>query len=207
MTLHPADTRSALLEAAIHCFAEHGFEGASIRMVAARAGRPVSLISHHFGGKEGLYREVFATLFQDKPLPVGQGVPARTREEAIRNLREQVRSLYGAACHNAEPAGPLKEAGRRLWLMELRQPRPEILELLKLHLGPWAERMKANLRLIRPDLPEEAVAYLGSTILGQITGHSLTRGVGDAIWSAPPLAEDRCLELATDFVLRGLGAS
>ena len=52
-------TREALLEAGLFCFSERGFEGTSLRMVAERAGKHMSLIAHHFGNKEGLYLEVF----------------------------------------------------------------------------------------------------------------------------------------------------
>ena len=51
-----ARTRSAILQAALDHFAEHGFEGASLRRIAAEAGTTHGLIRHHFGTKEGLWR-------------------------------------------------------------------------------------------------------------------------------------------------------
>lgn len=51
--------RESILKAAEAVFAEHGFDGASLRQVAARADVPVALVSYHFQGKLGLYREVF----------------------------------------------------------------------------------------------------------------------------------------------------
>src|SRR5574340_746286 len=56
------DTRDALLEAALACFAKYGYEATSIRLVASMAGKNSSLISYYFKGKEGLYREVFRYL-------------------------------------------------------------------------------------------------------------------------------------------------
>lgn len=47
-----------MLEAATAAFAAHGYEGASIRGIAASARANQAAISYHFGGKEGLYREV-----------------------------------------------------------------------------------------------------------------------------------------------------
>lgn len=53
-------SRGQLLEAALVCFSHDGLEGASVRVIARRAGQNVASISYHFGGKEGLYREVLS---------------------------------------------------------------------------------------------------------------------------------------------------
>ena len=44
------------LDAAVVEFSEHGFSGARISAIAARAGVNQQLISYYFDGKEGLYR-------------------------------------------------------------------------------------------------------------------------------------------------------
>ncbi|MDO8434069.1 MAG: CerR family C-terminal domain-containing protein [Candidatus Binatus sp.] len=49
------DTRQRLIEAALEIFAAYGFEGASTRMLADRAGANLAAIPYHFGSKEGLY--------------------------------------------------------------------------------------------------------------------------------------------------------
>ena len=53
---NPTDSREALLEAAKVVFSEKGYEGATVKDLADEAGVNVSLVSYHFGGKEGLYR-------------------------------------------------------------------------------------------------------------------------------------------------------
>ena len=40
---------------AIEHFGRFGLEGASTREIAKAAGKPMSAITYHFGGKEGLY--------------------------------------------------------------------------------------------------------------------------------------------------------
>jgi AcrR family transcriptional regulator len=50
------DSREALVRAATRVFAERGFDGATVKDVADHAGVNISLVSYHFGGKEGLYR-------------------------------------------------------------------------------------------------------------------------------------------------------
>jgi len=48
------DTKERLLDAAERLFAEHGFQGASMRAVTQRAGTAVSAANYHFGSKEEL---------------------------------------------------------------------------------------------------------------------------------------------------------
>jgi AcrR family transcriptional regulator len=50
-----ADTRAELLAAARVEFAERGYEGATVRRIAERAGVDAAMVNHWFGGKEGLF--------------------------------------------------------------------------------------------------------------------------------------------------------
>ncbi|MGV9835820.1 TetR/AcrR family transcriptional regulator [Nocardia niigatensis] len=53
-------TRSALLAAAREVFAEKGFEGTTVREIAARAGANQALLFRYFGNKDELFRAVVA---------------------------------------------------------------------------------------------------------------------------------------------------
>ncbi|MFP5072904.1 TetR family transcriptional regulator [Pseudonocardia nantongensis] len=68
-----ADTRAGLLAAARAEFAERGFDGATVRRIAERAGVDPAMVNHWFGGKEALFT---ATL--DIPLD-----PAVIRNEVL----------------------------------------------------------------------------------------------------------------------------
>lgn len=48
-------TRAAILEAARAMFAEHGYEGTTVRAIAERASIDPSMIIRYFGGKDGLF--------------------------------------------------------------------------------------------------------------------------------------------------------
>lgn len=52
----PERTRERILDAALVEFGEHGYAGARISAIAARAGVNQQLISYYFDGKEGLFR-------------------------------------------------------------------------------------------------------------------------------------------------------
>jgi AcrR family transcriptional regulator len=50
-----ADTRGQILDAARQVFGEQGFENASVRKVAGRAGVDPALVHHYFGTKQALF--------------------------------------------------------------------------------------------------------------------------------------------------------
>jgi len=58
-----AGTRERVLEVAIELFSKRGFDGVSIRDVAAVTGAKLPTIYYHFGDKRGLYLEACMQLF------------------------------------------------------------------------------------------------------------------------------------------------
>lgn len=58
----PTDTRDRILDAARHLFAEHGYDGTSIRDITVAAEANVAAVGYHFGSKEGLYGDVLQSL-------------------------------------------------------------------------------------------------------------------------------------------------
>lgn len=60
-----AHTRRRLLEAAIELFAQLGYERASTRTIARRAGVSLPALQYYFGGKEGLHRACAQYITED----------------------------------------------------------------------------------------------------------------------------------------------
>src|SRR5688572_25768840 len=71
----PERTRAALLAAALVEFSAHGRAGARTSAIAARAGVNKQLISHHFGGKDGLYDALVARWEADEASYGGAATP------------------------------------------------------------------------------------------------------------------------------------
>lgn len=66
------DAKQCILEAAAKLFSKCGLDKTSTRDISKDSQANISLISYHFGGKEGLYREVireFAEKVRDKVQP------------------------------------------------------------------------------------------------------------------------------------------
>lgn len=56
------DTRTAILDAAERLYAERGLDGVSLRQITEEAGqRNNAAVHYHFGGRDGLVRELFET--------------------------------------------------------------------------------------------------------------------------------------------------
>ena len=59
----PTARRREILDAAAQVFGEHGFESATIALVADRAGVSPGTVQHYFGTKPALFREVISDRF------------------------------------------------------------------------------------------------------------------------------------------------
>ena len=77
------ETRHRIIEAAIELFGEHGFEGASTRDIAARAGVNAPALQYYFENKEGVYRACVEMLADDAWETFGPAI-----EHAQEALRE-----------------------------------------------------------------------------------------------------------------------
>ena len=76
-------TRDAILAAAAHEFAAHGFAGASVDNIAARARFNKAMIYYHFRNKQALYVEILRDVFRS--------IGARTTDIAASDLQPGVK--------------------------------------------------------------------------------------------------------------------
>ena len=208
-----SDTRSELLRAALACFAAHGYDRASMRMIATQAKRPISLFPHYFGNKEGLYVAVFEwimdyympELSHQRRVP-GPRTPPRDRTEAVRMLREQVHHLYVESSPFLHRSDPAFEEASKLVLQEVQMPRPCLHELFRRHFASQNETFRLCLRSLRPDLGEAMIEFLGISISALVAGHGLTYGLNQVIWNhpKPPDSPFQTSELLAELFLHGL---
>src|SRR5512140_84929 len=82
-TRDPEGTRQALLGAATDLFARHGYEGATVEMIARRARVNKAMVSYHFGGKKRLYHAILSETFASASEAVG-GIRASQEPAEVR---------------------------------------------------------------------------------------------------------------------------
>jgi AcrR family transcriptional regulator len=85
-----SDARERIMAAAIEEFGEAGYDGATIRAIAARAGVDSALVHHHFGTKADLFGETIeAPMRPDLALPeILSGPRDRVGERIVRYILE-----------------------------------------------------------------------------------------------------------------------
>jgi len=86
----PSRTREAILAAAREEFARRGFDTATVRQIAGRAGVDPAMIAHHFGSKQQLFLAVLAVPF-DPAVEIAQVVEGPAEELATRLLGRLLR--------------------------------------------------------------------------------------------------------------------
>jgi len=122
------ENEAKILAAAETVFAEKGFKGASVGLIAERAGVPKPNVYYYFGAKEGLYRRVIegvceiwlhaADLFDDTDDP----------KTAIKSYVMSKMDLARARPH-----------GSRLWAIEMASGAPFLQGYLADTVKPWLE--------------------------------------------------------------------
>jgi AcrR family transcriptional regulator len=82
-------TQEKILTAALEAFAAHGFDGATMREIASRAGVTLGLLQYYFGGKQKLWRAAVDRAFED----MRSGLEALLEDGSIADERERLRAL------------------------------------------------------------------------------------------------------------------
>jgi TetR/AcrR family transcriptional regulator, regulator of cefoperazone and chloramphenicol sensitivity len=94
----PSDiTRERIVKAAQRLFADRGYRDTSVRAVVARARVNQAAINYHFGGKDGLYREVLRATIRaltEHQLAHAEEMKGMSRENALAEfIKYQLRPL------------------------------------------------------------------------------------------------------------------
>ena len=208
------DTTGRILDAAEHLFMEHGYDGASMRMLTTAAGVNLAAINYHFGSKEGLMQAVFKRRLSWLNAERLKVLDALEQKAAGAPLRPSqiLEAFFGTLL----TMGERSELGGMVFLRligrTLTEPASFIREFFAGEYQQVIERYKSALYRALPDVPQDEIAWRFQFMLGamsySIAGTDSLRILGgislsdedDAIYAR------RLRERLMPFLLGGLRA-
>lgn len=128
-----ADSRARILEHALGLFAEHGFDGTTVKMIAESAGISQGLIYAHFESKDALLVAIFEQSMRDVresfAVAEADGPPAARVERLLRGSFEVLRR------------------NERFWRLSYGvRMQPAVLALLGDRVPDWTAAIRQTLR-------------------------------------------------------------
>jgi TetR/AcrR family transcriptional regulator len=190
----------AIVAAAESVFAERGFSGATMSMIAARAGSPKANVHYYFPTKEGLYRAVIARV-------LNAWLDAAASFDTSSDPVEALTAYIGAKMDLAREM-PLSS---QIWASEIMRGAPVIQDFLDTALTDWVRSREAVVRRwiaegkLRPIEPRFLFYMIWATTQHYANAmHEVATLEGGA-----PLGEEafnRAKQQVTETVLFGLAA-
>jgi len=174
----PASTRMRLMMATERLVAARGFDGVSVRDIAAEAGTNLSAIGYHFVSKTKL---VLATLdWRGR-----QGLDMRERQLAAYATQDQIADVRGLLraileCHFNRPSSP-GQPTHMFFLRLLMDATPEIADYFR-EASVWFRQDVYLLQRARPEMSFEDACWRYYAIMG-LTHLSDFDGVRLRAWS------------------------
>ena len=181
------DTRRRILETALALFAAEGFDSASTRAIAERAGVNLPAIQYYFGSKEGLYSAAIAHIGEQATqavMPIASRVYAAldgspSRAQLINLLCEMVDVLLALFLDDSLP----ERENRNLFVSRVEVEHTAALDPLNEAMGRHVLAPSCALvgRLVDRPAEDEQVVLRTLMILGQakiFCSRSVVRALG-----------------------------
>jgi TetR/AcrR family transcriptional regulator len=164
------DTRGIILEAALTEFAQNGFDGASARNIAARAGVLHPLITYHYRTKDILWRAVAKRFFAEVGEQFDRRVPSNSAMSAVDRVREEFRTFLQFTIDHLD--------FHQFMLWESRPGSPRLPWLVENMLAPSMNRIVQHIHEAQDagDLPAGDPALFYYMLIGCTSVLSSLRG-------------------------------
>jgi AcrR family transcriptional regulator len=132
------DARSRILAAALDVFATSGFEGASLRQIAERAGATHQLLVYHFKTKDALWRAAITSVLGDTAKQLAVWRERAKTDSPAQALRGMVREFVHLTARRPE--------FHRIATFEGRTDNERIQWLIEAYMRPFFEFSTALIR-------------------------------------------------------------
>jgi AcrR family transcriptional regulator len=203
------ETQIRILDAAEELFMQHGFEGASMRMLTAKAGVNLAAINYHFGSKDALIEAVFRRRLDPMNVERIAQLDRLEQEAAGAPLAPEaiIRAFIGASLRMIEDTRGGGRSFTRLLGRAYTEPAKPIRALIGQMYAPAMERFKAAFVKALPELPKDELVWRMHFMFGTLAYTLAATDTVQLIAGAKPedrydarLLEDRL----TAFMAAGL---
>ncbi|HEX4164936.1 MAG TPA: CerR family C-terminal domain-containing protein [Bryobacteraceae bacterium] len=197
-------TRAKVLETAGIIFAEHGFQGATVREICARAGANVAAVNYYFGDKLALYTEALrASICAAHGEAMRQALEkSKTPEDALRRFIEAMfQRMFG---------GDRSGWNIRIMAHEIASPTPALPRVIDEVMRPNYEKVREIIGQILGLPPDDDTTRLcAHSLIGQVVHYVIAGPVIHLLWPDLKLTPERLQQISThiaDFTLCSLHA-
>lgn len=160
--------KDRLLDAAEELFCEHGFNGTSIRDIAASAGCNIASVNYYFGSKEKLYEEVWRRhLIPMRDARIASINKVMSQTETRPNLEDLLKSFadtFVGSIVDANKASRLTKLMAREYIDSHLPTNMFVNEVIK----PTITAMHKALVKTCPDLDESKILLVVFSVIGQL---------------------------------------
>jgi len=165
------ETQTRILDAAEELFLQHGFEGASMRMLTTRAGVNLAAINYHFGSKDALIEAVLRRRLDPMNSNRVAALDRIEAQAAGRPLEPEaiIGAFVGTSLRMIEDS---RGGGRnfiRLLGRTYTDPDKQIRALIGQLYAPAMERYKAAFTRALPGLPRDELVWRMHFMFGTLS--------------------------------------
>ena len=192
------ETRERILDAAERLFAAAGYEGTSMREIAAAAQVNGAAANYHFGTKEELYTQVF--LRRIGPINAHRAALLDAAEAAARAAGREP-TLHEVFASFARPIFAMAErapAFLRLLARNVGAPPPFMSAVVEAQFRPLIDRYGRVLRTLLPQVPPETLFWRMHFVVGA------TLHCASHLFTVEQLSSGLCRTGDADTMLREL---
>lgn len=162
MKTEKTDTRQLLLETAGRLFAEYGFKGTSIKMIAEASEQNIAAVNYHFGSKQKLFISTLKFVVDKVLTPVPRGRKAKSLTPA-----EELQIYINERCNFLFSSKTPSWYGKLIVRSGFEMPAPARQAGIEFY-KPDFDYLESMARRVNPALSPEKARYWAYSVVGQV---------------------------------------
>ena len=156
-------TREQLIKVSGKLFADNGFKGTSIKMIASQSKQNIASVNYHFGSKENLYVEVLKVVLAAIGSQEEPETKYKNKKEAITDAQEFISSRCNIFLNPEIPAWY-----GALFNRAVNEPNPKFQKMVHEFIQPGMNRLQNIAQSVKKSLTDEQAYLWACSVMGQI---------------------------------------